>query len=132
MIYFYFPFVITMFLHGYVFITNILHLYQLNTYILKKSFVDYLKCKKIGDIVLYFSSIFIFYLVFFLIDNFIFRVVLISIYNLFFFVYLLNFVGLVKEKDKKPLKFTRRIVRFIILYTFLYLAFLHKQIVVHN
>lgn len=113
-----------MFLHGYVFITNILHLYQLNTYILKKSFVDYLKCKKIGDIVLYFSSIFIFYLVFFLIDNFIFRVVLISIYNLFFFVYLLNFVGLVKEKDKKPLKFTRRIVRFIILYTFLYLALL--------
>ena len=122
--YFYFPFIITLFLFCYVFITHIVHLYQLNGYIICKTIKNYFEKAKAGDLLLYFVTAILFYLLFFLIANFVFRTVLISVFNLLFFIYLLNFIDFNKKTVKKPLKITKRVVRFIILYSAVLLGLL--------
>ena len=123
MYYFYIPFALTFFLHSYVFITKMLHLYQLESYKIITAIKKYKQQIKVGDFVLYVVLLIAFYSLFYAINSFVFKVIIISVFNLLFFIYLLNFVN-VKNDSKLPLKYTRRIIRFIVVFTLLYLIIL--------
>ncbi len=121
MFYFYIPFSLTLVMFSYIFITTILHCYQLEAYNIKATTKNIVKQFKVGDIIVYITAALLFYLLFFAIDNFVFKVVWISLFNFLFFVYLISFL----PEDtgvKLPLKFTKRVIRFLVIYFVLLLA----------
>ncbi len=113
--YLFIPYSIIAILFGYIFITKTLHLYQLNSYKIITTYKTLYAQTKVGDALLYLVSALLFYLLYFLVDNYVFRIVWISLFYLLFFIYVINFLP-DNSNLKTPLRYTRRVVRFLIIY----------------